>query len=60
MANGAHGALERSGKAPACVTILVEQVKRHALCRLGADAREALERLYELVQKGRVNVGHVV
>ena len=46
-------------EAPAGIAVLVEQMERHALGGLRANARKALERLDELVQERGVNVRHV-
>src|SRR6185503_378409 len=59
VTNRAHGALQRGCEAAARLPILVEQMERHSLRGLRSNAREALECLDELVQKRRVNVGHV-
>src|SRR6185503_11051016 len=59
VADRAHGSLQHGCEAAARLPILVEQMERHSLRGLRSNAREALERLDELVQERGVNVGHV-
>src|SRR5690606_39967805 len=59
VADAAHGRLERAGEPAGTLPVAVEQMKRHALRRLRADAGQALQRLDQLVEQRGVRVRHV-
>ena len=65
--DGAVGGLQRTGKTLRAFTVVLQQMQRHALRRLGAYSRQAAkrlrqfietaERLHPLGQKGNLKPG---
>jgi hypothetical protein len=60
VADRTDSPIESVGQSLTALAIFVEKMKRHALRSLRANAWQALERLDELAQQWRVDVGHVV
>src|ERR1044071_4432291 len=58
IADRAQRLLEHVRETVTALAILVEQVKRHPLGRLRANTRKALQRLDQLIQERRIDVGH--